>query len=75
MDRGAWGATVHGSQRVGYNSVTKQQQFVGKEALGRLEALKIVVPSSFHLIEFKNNSIPAHKYKYYTCDGINIVSY
>ena len=75
MDRGAWGATVHGSQRVGYNSVTKQQQFVGKEALGRLEALKIVVPSSFHLIEFKNNSIPVHKYKYYTCDGINIVSY
>ena len=26
MDRGAWRATVHGSQRVGHNLVTKQQQ-------------------------------------------------
>ena len=26
MDRGAWQATVHGSQRVGHDLVTKQQQ-------------------------------------------------
>ena len=28
MDTGAWQATVHGSQRVRYNLVTKQQQYV-----------------------------------------------
>ena len=26
MDRGAWGATVHGITRVGHDLVTKQQQ-------------------------------------------------
>ena len=26
MNRGTWQATVHGSQRVGYNLVTKQQE-------------------------------------------------
>ena len=28
MDRGAWQATVHGSQRVRYDLVTKQQHYV-----------------------------------------------
>ena len=27
MDRGAWQAAVYGVARVGYNSVTKQQQY------------------------------------------------
>jgi len=30
MDRGAWRAKVHGSQRVGYNLVTKQQETTTK---------------------------------------------
>ena len=29
-DRDAWCATVHGSQRVGYDLVTKQQQILKK---------------------------------------------
>ena len=30
MDRGAWWATVHGSQRAGHDLVTKQQQQIEK---------------------------------------------
>ena len=37
-ERGAWHAAAHGSQRVGYNLVTEQQQFVcPKNALPSLK--------------------------------------
>ena len=33
MDRGAWGATVHGIARIGHDLVTKQQQTIMREFL------------------------------------------
>ena len=43
MDRGAWWATVHGSQRVGHNSVTKQHNNKGS-GWGHVLNLKVSVP-------------------------------
>ena len=33
IDRGAWWATVHGSQRVGHDCATKQQQYSGEYSI------------------------------------------
>ena len=36
MDRGAWGATVHGVAKVRHNLGTKQQSSLGPAGMGKL---------------------------------------